>query len=89
MIKRVYILLIAVCFLVILEIDRKGSLPGRQITTVLGRFVPRWGIPQVLIGEDGTTEYAMHVHLRSSEQPLQKRFSVVIVTFDETLLNKT
>ena len=89
MIKRVCILLIVACFLVILEIDRKGSLPDRPITTVLGRFVPRRGTPQVVIGEDGTTENAVSVHLRSSEQSLQKRFSVVIVTFDETLLNKT
>ena len=86
---RVCILLIAACILVLLGIDRKGSLRGQQITTVLGRFVPRRGTPRVVIGEDGNTENAMRLHLRSSQQSLQKRFSVVIVTFDEVLLNKT
>ena len=87
--KRVCILAITVCIVVILGIDRKVSLPSSPITTVVGRFVPRRGTSRIVIGEDGNTENALRVHLRSSQQPLQKRFSVVIVTFDEALLNKT
>ena len=87
--KRVFLLVVTVCILVLLALDRKESLSGQPITSVLGRFVPRRGAFRIVVGEDGATNNAHRVHLRSSQQSLKQRFSVVIVTFDEALLNKT
>lgn len=90
--EYVYILSIAFCFLilVIIELRFTSSSGGAG---ALGRYVSHKGKYGILIDDQGHSTEAIGEQRpfsqSSSLEPLRCRFSVIIVTYNEALLNKT
>ena len=88
-----YVLAIAICLVILVSIEFKVISPNLAGLAIMGRFTSRRGPYGILIDKKENVGDILQMETSSTQEPevepWKNRFSVIIVSYNEDLLNKT
>lgn len=91
--ESIYVAAIVLCLCVLVSLEMRAVLPSLRESAIIEKYTKKKLSYDIITNDNGepVVPHSLSSPIQSQEStvPLRCRFSVIIVTFNEPLLNKT